>query len=178
MDTAQPPMRSPYDPGWSPIPPGGAATPPSRRLHLSLAIVAGMIGLLCMGGIGMAYALYDKATAPDRSAPDVAVDNYLRALLIERDDVKARLFLCRSPQVSALEQLRDDLQMRERKHEATISIHWGRLDARVDGESAVVTTELKMTAFVGDAAPTEFQRWTFETRQEDGWRVCAATRVD
>ena len=112
-------------PDGLPIPPGGAATPPSRRLHLSLAIVAGMIGVACMGGIGMAYALYDKATAPDRSTPTVAVDSYLRALLIERDDVKARLYLCDSPQMRAIEQLRDDLWSREKKYEVTITVHLG-----------------------------------------------------
>lgn len=174
MDTAQPPMRSPYDPGWSPIPPGGAATPPSRRLHLSLAIVAGMIGLLCMGGIGMAYALYDKATAPDRSTPTVAVDSYLRALFIERDDVKARLYLCDSPQMRAIEQLRDDLWSREKKYEVTITVHWEKLVEHVDNGSAVVTAEISMT--VGDEA-MEFQSWTFQAQQKDGWRVCAATRV-
>lgn len=174
---AQPSMRSPYDPGGLPPAPGVAA-PPGRRLQLSLAIVAGMVALLCMGGIGMAYALYDKVTAPDRSAPDVAVDSYLRALLVERDDVKARLYLCDSPQVAALEQLRHDLQSREKKYETTISIHWGALETHITDESAVVTTELKLTALVGGSAPTEFQRWSFEARQKNGWRVCSASRVD
>ncbi|MET7670749.1 hypothetical protein ABZS39_21795, partial [Micromonospora luteifusca] len=34
----------------------------------------------------------DGAAAPDRSAPDVVVDNYLRAFLVDRNDARANLF--------------------------------------------------------------------------------------
>ncbi|MEV1286025.1 hypothetical protein [Micromonospora sp. NPDC049679] len=178
---AQPPMRSEYTPGSPPpIPvPAGTPMPPGRRLRVTLAIVGGMVLLLCMGSVGMAYALYDNATAPDRSAPDVAVDNYLRALLIERDDTAAALYSCRgADRLDAIKEFREDLQSREKRFGSEFSVQWGALAVNAERDLATVRAELKISTVVDDFPQTDLQAWTFETRQEDGWRVCGAERAD
>ena len=71
----------------------------------------------------MAYALYDKATAPDRSAPDVAVDNYLRAALFERDAVVAYLFVCREPSLHPI----DDLEAKSSVVKISSTLRLGKL---------------------------------------------------
>ena len=57
------------------IPPG--RKPRARRARLILAIVGGTMALLCLGGVGIFIAVYDKATEIKRTAPDAVVDNFL-----------------------------------------------------------------------------------------------------
>ena len=54
------------------------------RFKAVLLVLAGVLALLCVGGVGVVFVLYDQATKPNRSAPDVGGRNYLRALLVER----------------------------------------------------------------------------------------------
>ena len=70
-----------------PAPPTPAPQPPRRRMRTVLTVVAGVLALLCLGGVATAViVLYNRAATPDRSAPDVVVDNYLRAFLVDRND--------------------------------------------------------------------------------------------
>lgn len=174
---AQPSMRSPYDPGGLPPAPGVAA-PPGRRLQLSLAIVAGMVALLCMGGIGMAYALYDKVTAPDRSAPDVAVDNYLRAALVERDAVVANQFVCREPSLHLIDDLKSEIQRREDQFDVTVWVSWGPLMRQsVAEDRELVDVELVIMGVAdGVTQSRRSEQWTFDVVNERGWRVCGVSR--
>ncbi len=79
-------------------PPAPAPAPvrPKRSLRTVVGVVAGVLALLCTGGAVAGFVLYDRATAPDRSAPDVVVDNYLRAFLVDRNDTKAQEFACKA----------------------------------------------------------------------------------
>src|SRR5688572_29610355 len=76
-----------------------AAGPRRRggRLRAVLAVLGGMVALLCLGGVGLAFVLYNEETKPDRGSPNVTADSYLRALLVERDGVRADVFACRTP---------------------------------------------------------------------------------
>ena len=58
-------------------------------MRLVLTVVAGVIALLCLGGLGVGVTLYDTATAINREDPDVVVSSYLRAEMLDRDDAKA-----------------------------------------------------------------------------------------
>ena len=92
----------------APAPP--APQPPRRRMRTVLTVVAGVLALLCLGGIATAYVWYDRASTPDRSAPDVVVDNYLRAFLVDRNDTRADLFTCESgAELRGVAALRTDL---------------------------------------------------------------------
>ena len=54
--------------------------------------------------------LYNRATTPDRSAPDVVVDNYLRAFLVDRNDARADLFTCEGEaDLAGVRGLRDEI---------------------------------------------------------------------
>lgn len=161
-------------------PPAPAPAPvrPKRRLRTVLAVVAGVLALVCAGGGIVGFVLYDRATAPDRSAPDVVVDNYLRALLVDRDDTKAQEFGCSGrTDLDGLRALRDDLVAREKKFDATISVSWGALRAQQAGDVAKVEVDLIISAYVDGISQSDRQGWVFETRRSDGWGVCAAERA-
>jgi hypothetical protein len=161
-------------------PPAPAPAPvrPKRRLRTVLAVVAGVLALVCAGGAVVGFVLYDRATAPDRSAPDVVVDNYLRALLVDRNDTKAQEFACPDrTDVGDLRALRDDLVAREKRFDTAISVSWGALNAQQSGDVAVVEVDLIISAHVDGISQSDRQGWRFETRRSDGWGVCAAERT-
>ncbi|MFE9692050.1 hypothetical protein [Micromonospora sp. NPDC005806] len=172
-----PAQRTPPE-QMAPPAPAPAPARPRRRLRTVLAVVAGVLALLCGSGAVIGFVLYDRATAPDRSAPDVVVDNYLRAFLVDRDDTKADEFACKGgTDLDGLRALRDDLVAREKKFDTTISVSWGALSIRQSGDVATVEVDLIITALVDGVSQSDRQGWRFETRRSDGWGVCAADRA-
>ncbi|WP_026268180.1 hypothetical protein [Micromonospora sp. CNB394] len=172
-----PAQRTPPEQLAPPVP---APTPvrPKRPVRTVLAVVAGVLAVLCTVGGVAGFVLYDRATAPDRSAPDVVVDNYLRAFLVDRNDTKAEEFDCDGrADAEALRALRDDLLAREQRFNTTISVSWGPLAVQQSGDSAVIEVELIISASVEGISQSDRQRWRFETRREDGWGVCSAQRA-
>ncbi|MFU8852744.1 hypothetical protein ACNAW0_17415 [Micromonospora sp. SL1-18] len=162
-------------------PPAPAPAPerPRRRLRTVLTVVAGVLALLCGSGAVVGFVLYDRATAPDRSAPDVVVASYIQAFLVDRDDAKANEFACEGQaDLSDLRSLRDDLAAREKRFDTTISVSWGSLSAKQTGDVAVVEVDLIISAYVDGISQSDRQSWRFETRHGDGWRVCTGQRAD
>ncbi|MEO3772285.1 hypothetical protein [Micromonospora sp. B9E7] len=155
-----------------------APQPPRRRMRTVLTVVAGVLALLCLGGAIAGYVLYSRAAAPDRSAPDVAVDNYLRAFLVDRNDARADLYTCEGEsQLEAIRTLRSDLVAREQRFDVAISLSWGSLKFQKQGDAAAVEVTLIISARVDGFNQSDRQTWHFETRNADGWRVCSGTRA-
>ncbi|MFJ6196078.1 hypothetical protein [Micromonospora sp. NPDC092111] len=161
-------------PAPTPVPPR-----PRRRIRTVLTVVAGVLALLCVAGAAVGYVLYDRATTPDRSAPDVVVDNYLREFLVTENDTRADMLTC-SGSVSGLSELRtlrDDLRAREQRFAATVTVSWGALQVQRQGSGAYVETDLILSASVDGISQSDRQRWRFQTRLDDHWRVCGAARA-
>lgn len=173
-----PAQRTPPDHLTQP-PSAQPPAPSRRRLSTVLTVVGGVLALLCFGGTAAGYLLYDRATAPDRSAPDVVVDNYLRAFLVDRNDTKADLFVCDGggERLTELESLRDELLSREESFATRISVSWGSLSVREGSDVAEVEVDLIVSAFVNGISQSDRQTWLFVTRLGKDWRVCQGTRA-
>ncbi|MGW5667920.1 hypothetical protein [Micromonospora sp. NPDC003776] len=157
-------------------PPAPAPAPerPRRRLRTVLAVVAGVLALLCGTATVVGFVLYDRATAPDRSSPDVVVVNYLQAMLVSRDDNKARLFTC-DGSVPSVDELRDQIVSRERELGISFSINIEKVAAsNIDASNAVVTAVIRKSAVVDGVQQSLTDTWRFELKDQDGWRVCSA----
>jgi hypothetical protein len=159
-------------------------TPPTTQLgesgthiragRLVLLLIAGAVALLCTGGAGVAFVAYRDATEPDRSSPDVAVSNYLRALLIERNDTRADLYSCSNDDgLRPIRAFREDIEARERQHSISIVVSWGSLTVQESPGRATVGTEISRT--ISDGTEKELHDWRFDLTDEGGWRVCGAT---
>lgn len=162
-------------------PPTVAPAPqrPRRRVRTVLAVIAGVLAAMCLGGGVVGYLVYDRATTPDRSAPDVVVDNYLRAFLVDRNDVRANLFVCEGSQgLGQLRQLRADLTAREEEFETEFAVSWGPLQEAQAGKEAVVRVDLTISALVDGNRQTDRQSWSFTTRLSEDWLVCSGTRIN
>lgn len=153
--------------------------PRRQRLRTILTVTAAVLTALVLGGIVGGYVLYDRATTPDRSAPDVVVDNYLRAYLVDRSDIRADVFVCGDgASLAELRALREDLAAREARFAVPISVSWGSLAVQREGDEAVVELELVISAYVDGVSYSDPQPWRFTTRLGEDWRVCAGARVD
>ncbi|BFU41935.1 hypothetical protein [Krasilnikovia sp. MM14-A1004] len=163
--------------GAGPVGAGGAPPRPrNRRLRLWLAMGAGIMTLLCLGGVGVFVSLYDSATEIKRSAPDAVVDNFLRAYLVKRDDKEAALYMCKTGgDFSKLEAFRADLQDREKKFSIGIRVSWRSLTVANEGGQTTVSTEIVRT--ITDGSERTSDRWRFVMVDQDGWRVCGGGQV-
>ncbi|WP_194823413.1 hypothetical protein [Micromonospora sp. S-DT3-3-22] len=174
-----PAQRTPPEHSAPPAPLPAPPQRPPRRLRTVLTVVAGVLALLCVGGGITGYVLYERAATPDRSAPDVVVDNYLREFLVNENDTRAGLLVCNdsSDGLATLRALRDDLRDRERRFSATLTVSWGALSVQRDGETAQVETDLILSAAVDGISQSDRQRWQFQTRLDEHWTVCRANKV-
>lgn len=174
-----PPPAVPPPTGLPPAPAApapGQAKPRNSRLRLFLAMGAGLMALLCLGGVGVAISLYDDATKIERSAPDGVLDGFLGAYLVNRDDEQASLYMCESGgDFSKIAAYRADIVGREKRYSIGIQAAWKGMDVTVDGKSATVETDLIKT--IADGSEDTSDRWQFYLSDDDGWRVCGAKQV-
>ncbi|MET7748551.1 hypothetical protein [Micromonospora sp. NPDC005367] len=164
------------------LPPAPAAPAPERprsRVRTVLTVVAGVLALLCLGGAVTGYLLYDRATAPDRSAPDVVVASFIQTFLNERNDIKTEQFICRSGEdLEAARSLRRELEQREANFDVLVRVRWGPLTQVKDGDGESVTTTLTISGSAnGQSRSSRREDWRFHVVDEDGWRVCGAQKL-
>ena len=175
-----PAQRPPSD-QLAPPAPAPAPVRPRRRLRTILTVAGAVLTAVLLGGLVGGYLLYDRATTPDRSAPDVVVDNYLRAFLVDRNDTRASLFVCEGPSdLAALAALRREIEQREANFGVDIRVSWGSLSrsAAQQGESVLTTLSISSSA---DGVPRSSRRedWTFDVvKDDDGWRVCSGRKLE
>ena len=146
----------------------------NRALRLALTVAAGVIALLCMGGVGIGVTLYDEATTLQHDDPEIVVSNYLRAVF-DGDDVNAHSLEC--DDASGLEPLRAfraDVLEREQRFGVAIRVTWGPLTVTPEGDQRTVMTELIRTI---TNAESSRQWWQFTVVDQGGWKVCAAQRT-
>jgi hypothetical protein len=144
-------------------------------VRLWVAMGLGIVVLLCLGGVGVFVSLYDNATAIKRSEPDAVVDSFLRAYLVARDDKQVALFTCKSggdfTQIAAY---RTDIVSREKQYSVTIQVTWGPLKVVTSGDKGTVDVDL--TRSITDSEQLS-DSWQVAVVDQDGWRVCGATKT-
>jgi hypothetical protein len=136
----------------------------------AIAVVVGGVGL----GTTLLYT-YHKQTELDRSDPEVVLIRYLDATFERKDPAMAGLYTCSSPSgLAAINDLRADLERREKTFGVTIVVTSGRMTK----DNTSIGTDLRITANKNGAVESESSEpWRFTMKDEDGWRVCGAARV-
>jgi hypothetical protein len=153
--------------------------PKRHRARLWVALIGGVVALLCLGGAGVVALLYNNATKIDRAAPDQVTSSFLRAYLLDRDDKEASLYTCKQPQLGGVAALRSEMVTREKNFGTSVSANWESLritDVTQKAKSAAV--ELAISGFKnGQQVSSHNESWTFGLVDESGWRVCSATKI-
>jgi hypothetical protein len=145
----------------------------------TLLVVGSFLLVVCLVGGVVGYVLYDRATRVDRSTPVVAVFQYVDAIFAVRDAEQAMLFECdEATGRAALQPLLDDLEDRERRFGIQIKVSVTNFASTAEGATARVLADLLIDVPEADGKPSRSsQRWRFDLRDEDGWRVCDAQRA-
>ena len=160
----------------TPKPPRKRGRLQSRRARLALALGAGMMALLCLGGVGVFIALYDEATEIDRTAPKAVVVSFLGAYFVNENDQEAAFYQCESGgDFAELTEYRADTQRREQEHSVGITTTWSDLEEVTNGSTSVVSAELVRT--ISKQGGRDSSSWQFTLVDQDGWRVCAAKKL-
>ncbi|MEV6341765.1 hypothetical protein [Actinoplanes sp. NPDC051851] len=144
-----------------------------------LALGAGIMALLCLGGVGVFVALYDDATEIKRTAPDAVADSFIRAYLVNRDDNEAQLYACSDGfDYGPISSLRTEILNREKKFDVTVSVTWSTLTLSSKGQSETrVSTDLTIAGFSdGVSVSRRTENWSFDLVDHGGWRVCGAVK--
>jgi hypothetical protein len=132
-----------------------------------LLVVAGAF-VLVLGAVagGAFYYFYDRATAIDRSTPQVVVDQFLDATLVLKDPDRTSLLICdRWSAAQAMTSVGAPSDPR-------VSVTWGDPIATVTGASATVSVNVFFRATAGE----DIETWTLILENQDGWRVCDLTK--
>jgi hypothetical protein len=140
--------------------------------------MAAIVGTTCLGGLGVGYFLYYKASEPNRSTPTVVVDQYLQATFDDRDEQRAGLFTCGDPErLTDMQAMLNDIKDVEKDGSTKITVRWEGLEANVTGSSATVNANLIVITPSGEVSSRSIRRWQFRLEDRSGWRVCQAKRV-
>lgn len=148
-----------------------------RKVLIGLAIVVAVGGI---GATGSALLTYHEATKIDRSNPKVVLDEYLRAVMVRKDEIGANLYVCKdSIGLSSAKALRADLDKRERDFSVTLLVSWAAMTRTDQNGQALITTNINLTAIKnGVEESSSSQEWRFVlVDDDDGWLVCAAERI-
>jgi hypothetical protein len=148
----------------------------SRRARLALALTGGLMTLLCLGGVGAFFVLYEEATEIKRDTPGAVVTNFLGAFLSNRNDQDAALYQCKSGgDLSQLKAFRDDTARREQEFSVGITIRWRILSVTSSGASGTAKVELNRS--IADGSGRDGSSWDLSVEDQDGWRVCGAKQT-
>ncbi|MFC0533456.1 hypothetical protein [Phytohabitans kaempferiae] len=168
--------------GARPSPPTAALSGTSARVRIGrlvLMLIVGSVALLCAGGAGVAFVAYRDATEPNRTSPDVTVDNYLRSYLVERNDVQADLYVCEDVRLDIPVALRGEIENREANFNVMVRVSWGLIKrSSISGKQEMVEVELTVASFHnGQSRGRRTEVWIFEVVDQNGWRVCKVGRT-
>lgn len=148
----------------------------SRRARLALALTGGFLTLLCLGGIGAFFVLYEEATEIKRDAPGAVVTSFLGAFLSNRNDQEAALYQCKSGgDLSQLRAFRDDTAKREKDFSVGITIRWQILSVTTNGSTG--TAKVDLNRRIADGSGRDGSSWELTVEDQDGWRVCVAKQT-
>jgi hypothetical protein len=145
-----------------------------------LAMATGILGILCLGGVGVAVLLYDEETKIERTAPDAVADNFLRAYLLNRDEEEASLYSCGSEaDLTEIAELRSEIANREQNFDVKVAVSWSTLTlVDVDQSHKTVNADLVVAGSSnGKVVSRRTETWSLDLADNDGWRVCGARKT-
>jgi hypothetical protein len=146
------------------------------RTILLGAILA--VGVLCITSLITGYFVYDNATKPDRSTPELATRHYLEAVFTDRDQAKAKLFSCDARTDNGeVEGLLAQVKEREQRFNVAVVVRWEGFTSAISERSAFVDVTLRVLVPEANGSTSEaIQLWQFAVRNGSGWQVCGSHR--
>lgn len=150
----------------------------SRRRRTLAWLGAGLLVTGLVGSIA-GYIWYDRATRIDRSTPSVVVERYVYTIFDDRDLAGAEALECRDGSRQNIRSLLTDIEDLERTYNILVTVSTANYSTTILGDQADVEVALRIDVPEEDRKPSRStQHWRFHLRDDDGWRVCDASRLD
>lgn len=161
------------EPSAPATPPNPSPGPKGRRFgsRILLVVAIAVAAALVVGG-GAAFVIYDEATKIDRGTPEVVVQQFLHAGLVDRDAARVSLFVCR--QWSADEAMKKIAPPADER----IFISWGDYVSTRTGDKATVDVKVQFDLGVGSVSASSVRSWRLQLENQAGWRVCDLTKSE
>ena len=119
---------------------------------------------------GTVLFFYDRATAIDRSNPQVVAEQFLDAALVLKDLGRLSLFVCEDWHAA------DALAAAAPPPDPRVVPSWGDFLTHTTGDDATVQVRVEFTVDAGPVSAGSVRQWTLQLENHDGWRVCALTK--
>jgi hypothetical protein len=133
-------------------------------------IALGFVVALGAAAAGTLFYFYDKATAIDRSTPQVATEQFLDSTLVLKDENRVALFVCQQWSAEAA------MAAAAPPTDSRVAVSWGDSSARTSGDKATVEVRVQFNVDAGPVVAGSTRIWTLELENQDGWRVCSLTK--
>lgn len=160
------------------LPPAGAMRRSGERSRRPgrLGKLCAVLSVVVLLTLIYAYTAYDKATKPDLTTPTIVVQNYLQALLNDRDDSEASQYACTDQSgLLGLRAYRDQAVAFAANVGDDVSFSWGVGDVKQTGGDAdveVIITQVTSSAL--GSPGRSLHPWRMTTQRSSGWLVCKA----
>ncbi|WP_344618189.1 hypothetical protein [Dactylosporangium salmoneum] len=161
-----------------PPPPPPTPKKSARTRRTILWTLIGIAAFVCLGGLGIGYIYYDKATAPDTRTPGRTLEEFIDERFNNGPPERVQELICSSPKLVEFDDLVSQLAAREAQTGQEVRANVSATDVRyTSNDKAEIETELVLTAGPRTHAESTRQHWHFDLVSEGGWRVCGAHRL-
>ena len=161
-------------------PPRPAPDPKQRKAtrRTVLWTLVGIAAFVCLGGLGVGYIYYDKATKPNTETPGRTLEEFLDERFNNGPPERVRQLVCRAPSLQEFDDLVNQLAAIEAQSGDAVKANASALELQyTSNEKAAIETDLVMTSGPQNQSKVARQHWHFDLVREDGWRVCGAHRL-
>ncbi len=134
-------------------------------------LVLGVLLVLCAGGGTAAYALVVHLEGRGTRTPVGAVDGFLRAVFVQRDEAAARRYLCAEADPSSVRTKIDQIRQDESRY-GPITYTWTSKEKSKHTTKVVFAVDL-----TEQGGRSQTQHMEVTTVASGGWRVCGVRRV-
>ncbi|WP_330186168.1 Hsp70 family protein [Dactylosporangium sp. AC04546] len=176
---------TPAHPGDGGNPGDRGASPPaetrSRSKQGGRILVAAVGAAILVAAVVVVVALHPWSSGPDSDTtltPAQTVQQYVDAKLNAYDEPRAGALQCAKPDLTAVDQIRDQVKDLEARYSTAVDVTVTDLTTTTDHDTATVTGNLVMKIPEADGrSSVQIQQWRFGLTRAGTWQVCTASRV-
>jgi hypothetical protein len=170
-----------------PPPPPPAQPPPKRKpIRFGCVTLIGFLGLGVVGAVVLiiliagGYIFTESQKAAHQATPTGAVNSYLDSVLHDRKTDTAENYTCNNDSIKRLTKSTiDGINNYTHKYPgAVIDYTWSEPALKSKkGDRATVTSNVSASTTASERVTNSANViWTFDVRNESGWKVCGLTK--
>lgn len=142
--------------------------------------MAAVVAAILAAAVVVVVALHPWSSRPDSDTtrtPAQTVQQYVDAKLNTHDEPRAGGLQCAKPDLTAVDQTRDQVKNLEDRFSTDVVITVTDLTTTTDHDTATVAGNLVMKIPETNGESVHIEQWRFGLTRASTWQVCTASRV-